>query len=47
MDQFARDGHLTSWAGMCSGNNESAGKSRSGRTPKGNRWLKRILVQAA
>src|SRR5205085_5143812 len=31
----------------CSGNNESAGKRRSGRTTKGNRWLKRILVQAA
>ena len=39
--------HLASWAGMCSGNNESAGKRRSGRTTKGNRWLKRILVQAA
>jgi hypothetical protein len=32
---------------MCSGNNESAGKRRSGRTTKGNRWLKRLLVQAA
>jgi hypothetical protein len=32
---------------MCSGNNASAGKRRSGRTTKGNRWLKRILVQAA
>jgi len=47
MDQFPTDGHLASWAGMCSGNNESAGKRRSGRTTKGNRWLKRILVQAA
>ena len=46
-DQFPTDGHLASWAGMCSGNNESAGKRRSGRTTKGNRWLKRILVQAA
>jgi transposase len=45
--QFPSDGHLASWAGMCSGNNESAGKRRSGRTTKGNRWLKRILVQAA
>jgi hypothetical protein len=32
---------------MCSGNNESAGKRRSGRSTKGDRWLKRILVQAA
>jgi transposase len=47
MDQFPTDGHMASWAGMCPGNNESAGKRRSGRTTKGNRWLKRILVQAA
>jgi len=47
MDQFPSAGHLASWAGMCSGNNESAGKRRSGRCTHGNRWLKRILVQAA
>ena len=47
MDQFPSAEHLASWAGMSSGNNESAGKRRSGRTTKGNRWLKRILVQAA
>jgi transposase len=47
MEQFPTAGHLASWAGMCSGNNESAGKRRSGRTTKGDRWLKRILVQAA
>jgi transposase len=47
MEQFPTAGHLASWAGMCSGNNESAGKRRSGRTTKGNRWLKRTLVQAA
>jgi transposase len=47
MEQFPSADHLASWAGMCSGNNESAGKRRSGRTVKGNRWLKRILVQAA
>jgi transposase len=47
MEQFPSADHLASWAGMCSGNNESAGKRRSGRTTKGNRWLKRVLVQAA
>src|SRR5262249_32608242 len=47
MEQFPTAAHLASGGGMCSGNNESAGKRRSGRTVKGNRWLKRILVQAA
>jgi transposase len=47
MKQFPSDGRLASWAGMCSGNHESAGKRRSGRITKGDRWLKRILVQAA
>src|SRR5262249_6771306 len=47
MDQFPTDGHLASWTGMCPGNNQSAGKRRSGHTTKGSRWLKRILVQAA
>jgi transposase len=46
-EQFPSADHLASWAGMCPGNNESAGKRRSGRVTKGNRWLKRILVQAA
>ncbi len=47
MDRFPTAGHLSSWAGLASGNNESAGKRRTGRTPQGNRWLKTALVQAA
>jgi transposase len=43
---FPSAGHLASWAGMCPGNNESAGKRQSGRTPKGNRWLRRSLIEA-
>src|SRR4051812_5673323 len=47
MDQFPTSRHLASWAGMCQGNNESAGKRRSGRTTRGSRWLRTALVQAA
>jgi len=47
MAVFPSDGHLASWAGLCPGQNESAGKRRSGRTRKGNRWLRRTLVHAA
>jgi transposase len=47
MEQFPSADHVASWAGMCAGNNDSAGKRRSGRTTQGDRWLKRILVQAA
>jgi len=39
--------HLASWAGICPGNNESAGKQKSGRTRKGNRWLRATLNQTA
>jgi transposase len=47
MEQFPSAAHLSSWAGMCSGNNESAGKRKSGKTRKGNRWLREVLVQSA
>jgi transposase len=47
MDQFATAGHLASWAGMCSGNRQSGGKRWSGRTTKGNIWLRATLVQVA
>jgi len=47
MSRFPTPGHLASWAGMCPGNNESAGKRKSGRTRKANRWLKGALTQAA
>lgn len=47
MDRFPTARHLSSWAGVASGNHESAGKRRTGRTPPGNTWLKTILVQAA
>lgn len=47
MSQFPTDGHLASWMGVCPGNNESAGKRKSGRTKRGNPWAKRSLTQAA
>jgi transposase len=47
MTAFPTAGHLASWAGLCPGNDESAGKRRSGRTTKGSQWLRRMLVQVA
>jgi transposase len=47
MGRFPTAAHLASWAGMCPGSDESAGKRRSGRTRKGNRWLRTALVEAA
>lgn len=47
MTRFATAAHLASWAGMCPGNNESAGKHRSGRTHQGSTWLRTQLVESA
>jgi len=47
MDQFPSDSHLCSWAGVAPGNNESAGKRKSGKARKGNQKLRSALVEAA
>jgi len=47
MSRFPTDKNLASWAGMCPGNNESAGKRRNGKTRKGSRWLRHALIEAA
>jgi len=47
MDQFPSAAHLCSWAGLCPGQNESAGKRKSGKTRKGNKKLRSALVEAA
>jgi transposase len=46
MRRFPTAGHLCSWAAMCPGQNESAGKRRSGKTRHGNRYLRATLIQA-
>ncbi len=46
MSRFPSAGHVCSWGAMCPGQNESAGKRRSGQTRKGNRYLRRTLIQA-
>ena len=47
MRQFPDDKHLTAWAGLAPGNNESGGKRYSGRTRKGNQTLRTTMIQAA
>lgn len=44
---FPSSGQLASWVGVCSGSDESAGENHSGRCAKGNRFLRRLLSQAA
>jgi transposase len=46
MSRFKTAANLASWAGMCPGNRESAGKSQGGKTRKGNGWLRQALVEA-
>ncbi len=47
MTRFPTAGHLASWAGLCPGNRQSAGKRLSGKTRDGNRWLRAALTEAA
>jgi len=47
MTRFPSARHLASWAGLCPGNNESAGKHKSGKTRKGDRWLRITLTESA
>jgi len=47
VDAFPSDADLVSWAGICPGNNETAGKRKSGTTRNGNRWARKALCEAA
>lgn len=47
MERFGNAARLSAWAGMCPGNNESAGKRKSGRTPHGNIHVRKTLCEAA
>lgn len=47
MSPFPTHRHAAAWGGMCPANHESAGKRKAGKTRKGDRWLKRFLIEAA
>lgn len=47
MSHFPTAAHLASWAGMCPGHHESAGKQHDGKTRKGSPWLRQALIEAA
>ena len=47
MERFPDDAHIASWAGLCPGDNESAGKRKSGKTRKGNALLRETLINCA
>src|SRR5205085_4388629 len=47
MTRFATAAHLASWVALCPGNNQSGGKRLSGRTRKGNKYARAVLVQVA
>jgi transposase len=47
MSAFPTPKHLASWAGVCPGNDQSAGKRRSGKTRKGSKWLRGTLTESA
>jgi transposase len=46
MSQFPDQNHLASWAGVCPGSNETAGKNKSGRITHGNKYLRSLLVES-
>jgi transposase len=47
LSRFPSASHLASWVGICPGNHESAGKRKSGKTSKGDVWLRAALIEAA